>query len=82
MESALKPVDGVIAKEHGSISGQRGKTYCDVINAMFKCNLSCNDVQENEICLNGSCKSHDGDETRLSARFNKGVTEKCIQAQF
>ena len=36
--------------------------YNDVINAMFKCNLSCNDVQENEICLNDSCKSHDGDE--------------------
>ena len=59
MESALKPVDGVIAKEHGSISRQRGKTYCDVINAMFECNFSCNDVQEKEICLNDSCKSHD-----------------------
>ena len=33
MESALKLVDGVIAKEQGSILGQRGKTYCDVINS-------------------------------------------------
>ena len=64
MKSVLKRVDGVIAKEQGSISGQRGETYCDVIitYVMIECNFSCNDVQENEICLNDSCKSSDGDE--------------------
>ena len=34
-----------------------------IINyVMIECNLSCNDVQENEICLNDSCKSSDGNE--------------------
>ena len=53
---------GSSRKSTGQSRVREVKRYCDVINAMFECILSCNDVQENEICLNDSCNSHDGDE--------------------
>ena len=57
---------GSSRKSTGQSRVREVKLYFDVINAMFECNLSCNDVQENEICLNDSCKVMIGMKTNTN----------------